>query len=153
MGERIKALLLGFSNKWAKMGIKKAPVFPEPVSAWAMRSLPLINIGMALCWIAVGSVNWISSRARSSNRGRPKSLKFVIRILLFSLKEAIFFRELGNRNLSLAEVLWRYRAYYARCQSVFSPPTGSIDRRGRQSPLKSRPKNLNLLVIVPTLHL
>ena len=44
------------SSRRARMGIRYVPVFPDPLGATPMRSLPCRMVGMALLWMAVGSL-------------------------------------------------------------------------------------------------
>ena len=57
------------------MGIMKAPVFPDPVTAPPTTSFPIKAIGIALLWIGVGVVKPTDARPRRTGRDKEKDWK------------------------------------------------------------------------------
>ena len=82
VGVKIKAkYLCGFSRSDCKIGRAKAAVFPEPVSASPITSLPWRATGIDSFWIFEGSFHWSCSQAvqRTSTRPYESKLKFEVR--------------------------------------------------------------------------
>ena len=63
----------GFAQRAWRMGREKAAVFPDPVWASPMMSLPWSAYGMASFWMSDGLVNFIVSHASQRGAMMPRS--------------------------------------------------------------------------------
>lgn len=63
----------GFAQRAWRMGREKAAVFPDPVWASPMMSLPWSAYGMASFWMSDGLVNFIVSQASHRGAMMPRS--------------------------------------------------------------------------------